>query len=118
MVQCQVRISIFFMHPPHPQFLTDFFQTFRVCLVHRVVQHVSMFFVIDDMRSAGGHDLVMLSLWENFQIAPIPKILDISAPISSLVCLNTPIGNNTRLSFSLLGVLVQTWGQISSTEVK
>ena len=40
------------------------------------------FFYIADLRSAGGHDLVSprpLSLLEKFKIAPIPKILEISA---------------------------------------
>ena len=62
----------------HPQFMTDLFQTFRVCLVQRVVQHISVFYIAD-LRLAGGYDLVMLSLWDNIQIAPLPKIIDISA---------------------------------------
>ena len=37
------------------------------------------FLYIADLRSAGGHDLVMLSLLENFEIAPTPKTLDIFA---------------------------------------
>ena len=37
------------------------------------------FFYIADLRSSGGHDLVMQNLRENVQIAPIPKILDVSA---------------------------------------
>ena len=30
-VQSQVQISIIFMHQSHSQFLTDFFQTFKMC---------------------------------------------------------------------------------------
>ena len=59
-VQCQVQISIVFMHPSHPQFLIDFFQTLRVCLVNRVSHSTTYrpFFDIADLRSGGGHDLV------------------------------------------------------------
>ena len=40
--------------------------------------NISPVFGIGDLRSAGGHDFVMLSLWENIQIAPILKIPEIS----------------------------------------
>ena len=32
-----------------------------------------------DLRSNIGHDLVMLTLWENFEIVPVIKMLQISA---------------------------------------
>ena len=37
----------------------------------------SSLFNVTDLRSVRGHDVVMLSLWENIQITPIRKILDI-----------------------------------------
>ena len=37
-----------------------------------------LFFIVD-LRLAGGHDFVMLSLWEYILIAPTPNILEISA---------------------------------------
>ena len=87
-VQCHVQISIIFMHPSHPQFQTDFFQTFRMRLVHQVVK-ISFVFYVADLRWAGGHDLVMLSLWEKYSnysdsentkdAASSPKILKIAA---------------------------------------
>ena len=57
-----------FLHAPvYPtQFLADFFQTFRVYFVHPFY-NISSIFYIADLRSAGGHDLVILSLWENFK---------------------------------------------------
>ena len=79
--------------------------------------NISSVFYIAELRSMGGHDFVMLSRWGNIEIAPIPKILDICF-ILSLLCFNAPICNNTRLSFSLLGVLIQAWGQTGLTEVK
>ena len=98
-VQCQVHISIIFMHQSHSHFLTDFFQFFRMCLVHHVVQHIVVSYIAD-LSSAVGHDFMTLSQWENIQIAPIPKMLEI------LFCFNTSICINTWLKlFSLLGVL-------------
>ena len=38
--------------------------------------------------------------------------------ISSLLFFNNSIYSDASLSFSLLGVLIQAWGQIRSTEVK
>ena len=92
-VQCQVQILIIFMHPPHPQFLTDFFQTFSVCLFRRDIQDIVRFFYIADLGSAGGHNLVMLNIWENIQMAPIPKNTRDSCFILPLLCLNTPLDN-------------------------
>ena len=77
-VQCQIQISIIFMSLSHPQFLTDFLQTFKMRLVHQSVQHIILFYIAG-MRSAGGHNFVMLSLGENIQIAPIAKILEMAA---------------------------------------
>ena len=50
--------------------------------------NISFVFYIADLKSAGGHDLVMLSLWESIQIAPIPKILEISASFKHFFLFN------------------------------
>ena len=77
-VQCHVKISIILMHPSHPPFLIDSFRTSWICLVRRVIKHIFRFFYIADLELA-CHDYVMLSLWENIIIVPIPKTLEISA---------------------------------------
>ena len=115
-VQCQVQISIFFMQPSHPQFLTDFFQTLRLCLVHRASCTFRRFY-ITYMRSTGGHDLVMLKPKRKFSNSSDSENSRDTCFISSLVCLNAPICNNTLLCF-LWDVLIQAWCQIRSTEDK
>ena len=40
---------------------------------------ISSGFYIADLRSAGGHDFVMLSLWKNIQVTSFLKILEIAA---------------------------------------
>ena len=42
-----------------------------------------------DLRSNIGHDLVMLSLWENFEIVPVLKIFQMSASLYYL-CVTIP----------------------------
>ena len=54
---------------------------------------------------------------ENIQIAPIQKILEIAASFHH-ICASIPHYVTIRDCFSLLGVLIQAWGQIRSTEVK
>ena len=56
-----------------------FLSNFQGVLSSPSFKNIVSFFYIADLGSVGGHDLVMLSPWENFQIAPIPKILEISS---------------------------------------
>ena len=67
------------MHPSHLQFLTDISFKLSECASLTESYNISFVFYISDLSSVEGHDLVMLSLWENFQMAPIPKILEMPA---------------------------------------
>ena len=68
-----------YLYAPVPLTVSDRFRSnFQDVLVHQVVQHIARFLCVTDLRSSGGHDFVMLSLWENIQIAPTPKVLDTS----------------------------------------
>ena len=69
-----------FPYAPVPPTVSDrFLSNFQGVLSSQSCTTYRPVFYIPDLRSAGGRDLVMLSLRENFQIAPISKISDISA---------------------------------------
>ena len=118
--QCQVQISIIFMHPSHPPFLTDFFQSFRMCLVHRVAQHIVRFLYIADLRSAGGHDSVMPSLRENILnsfYSGNNRDICLFSPLFTSITQDVTI--TTSLSFSVcctypsVGSNKANWGQVT-----
>ena len=118
-VQCQVQISIFFMHPSHPQFLTDLFQTFRVCLVYRVVQHILRFLYHWPEgigRSWPRNAKPMGFFSSNNSDSEITR--DICF-IPSLLCVNASICNNTRQVFFVgrtypsVGSNQVNWGQVT-----
>ena len=105
------------MPPSHPQYLTDFFQTSRMCLAHRVYNISSGVFILPTwgQRNPCLRNAKPMGKYANSFFSE--NVRDICF-IPSLVCFNTSIFNNTWLSSSLLGVLIQAWGQIRSTEVK
>ena len=107
-----------YRYAPFPPTVSDRFRSiFQDVLSSPICTRRLFFFYTADMRSSGGHDFVMLSLWENIQITSIPKILEISDSFHHF-CSSIPQYVTTRDCFCLAGVLIKAWRQMTSTEVK
>ena len=109
LVQSKVQISTIYLYTRPTLSFGPIPVNFSGCASLTELYSKSFVFYVADLRSSEGHDFVMLILWENIQITPIPKILEISASFRHL-CASLPHYVTIRDSVCLCWVYLSKRG--------